>query len=218
MESVKEEQIEKLLEDIASIQAVIKNNRSILRQIFLTSPFRLFFLILGLTVILYSALFYFFVLYFGDFDAIPGFYKSLYYGLLFVTWLAFVLMKYITWLRTLRKIDSKYTLKRALKEVLTPKSIHILLPVTFVMIFLIIYLIFNEAYRFIVPAISIAIGLSYNFFGSITDIKPYLVVGYWLLITGTLIIAIGTIPIPIALAASIGCGHVLFAAISHKED
>lgn len=218
MESVKDEQIEKLLEDIASIKSVIKQNKSIVRQLFLPSPFRRFLLMLGLIIILYSALFYFFILQFGDYSSIPGFYKSVFFGLLFITWLAFVLMKYITWLRSLRRIDSKYTLRRAFKELFTPKVIHILLPVNLVMIFLIVYLVYSEAYRFIVPVGSIALGLSYNFFGSLTEIKPYLVSGYWLLITGTLIIAFGSIPIPLGLAVSFGCGHVLFAAIPHKED
>ena len=78
MESVKDEQIEKLLEDIASIKSVIKQNKSIVRQLFLPSPFRRFLLMLGLIIILYSALFYFFILQFGDYSSIPGFYKSVF--------------------------------------------------------------------------------------------------------------------------------------------
>jgi len=173
MQNVKDEQIEKLLEDIASIKSVIKQNKSIVRQLFLPSPFRRFLLMFGLIIILYSALFYFFILQFGEYTNIPGFYKSVFLGLMVISWLAFVLIKYVTWLRTLRKIDGKYTLRRAIKVVFTPRVIHILLPVTAVMIFLTIYLVYSEAYRFIVPVVSIAIGLSYNFMGSITEIKPY---------------------------------------------
>ena len=218
MENAKDEQIEKLLEDIASIKSVIKQNKSIMQQLLLPLPFRRFFLILGLIIITYSALAYFFILQFGNYASIPGSYKSMFYGLLIITYIAMVYMKYSTWWRTLKKIDREYTLGRALKEFFTQKVIHILIPITVLLIFLIFYLVYSEAYRFIVPAISITSGLAYNFLGSMVEIKPYLIGGYWLLVTGTLIIAFASIPIPIALAVSFGCGQILVAAISHKED
>lgn len=214
----RDEQIEKLVEDIASIKTVIMQNKPAMRQLLLPLPFRRFLLTTGLIIILYSVLIYFLILQFRSYAAIPEIYKNIFYGLLILTWLALIFMKYSTWLRTLKKIDSKYTLQRALKEFLTQKVIHVFLPITFIMIFLVIYLVRSDAYRFIVPAVSIGSGLVYNFLGSMTDIKQYLIAGYWLLISGTLITAFSTIPIPIALAVSIGCGQILLAAISHKEE
>ena len=214
----RDEQIEKLIDDISSIKTVIMQNKPIIRQLLLPLPFRRFLLITGLIIIVYSILIYFLIVQFSNYAAIPEIYKNIFYGLLILTWLALIIMKYSTWLRTLKKIDSKYTLKRALKEFLTQKVIHVLLPLSFIVIFLIIYLVHFDAYRFIVPAASIGSGLIYNFLGSMTDIKQYLIAGYWFLITGILIITFSVIPIPIALAISIGCGHILLAAISHKEE
>ncbi|CAB1059262.1 hypothetical protein D1BOALGB6SA_4020 [Olavius sp. associated proteobacterium Delta 1] len=214
----RDEQIEKLVEDIASIKTVIMQNKPAMRQLLLPLPFRRFLLIAGLIIIVYSVLIYFLIAKFGSYAAISGIYKNIFYGLLILTWLALVFMKYSTWLRTLKKIDGQYTLRRAFKEFLTQKVIHVFLPITLVMVFLVIYLVYYDAYRFIVPAASIGSGLIYNFLGSMTDIKQYLITGYWFLITGTLIITFSAIPIPIALAVSIGCGHILLAAISHREE
>jgi hypothetical protein len=193
-------------------------NKPAMRQLLLPLPFRRFLLIAGLIIIVYSMVIYFIILQFGSYAGIPGFYKNAFYALLILTWLALVFMKYSTWLRTLRRIDSKYTLRRAFKEFLTQKVVHIFLPITFIMVFLIFYLVQHETYHLIVPAVSLGSGLVYNFLGSISDIKQYLIAGYWLLISGILIIVFSSIPIPIALAGSIGFGQILLAAISHKEE
>jgi len=214
----RDEQIEKLIDDIASIKTVIMQNKPAIRQLLLPLPFRRFLLITGSIIIIYSVLIYFLISQFGTHAAIPKFYKNIFYFLLILTWLGLIFMKYSTWLRTLKKIDGKYTLRRAFKEFLTQRVIHVILPITFITIFLVIYLVHYEAYRFIVPAAAIGSGFIYNFLGSMTDIKQYLIAGYWLLISGTLIIAFSTIPIPIALAVSMGCGQILLAAISHREE
>ena len=68
-----------------------------------------------------------------------------------------------------------------------------------------------------VPIISTGTGLTYNFIGSITEIRQWLVSGYWFLITGMAILLVNPIPATLALAVTMGCGLLLFAAVPSRE-
>jgi len=73
----RDEQIEKLIDDIASIKTVIMQNKPAMRQLLLPRPFQRFLLIAGLIIIFYSVVIYFLISQFGSHAAIPGFYKNI---------------------------------------------------------------------------------------------------------------------------------------------
>jgi len=80
-------------------------------------------------------------------------------------------------------------------------------------IFISIYFINKSVPYYIVPAGAIGIGLLYNFIGSLTDIRPYLIVGYWFLITGMGVLIFSHIPVPISISITFGCGLLIFSAL-----
>ena len=91
-------------------------------------------------------------------------------------------------------------------------------------IFLAIYFIYKNIPYYIVPACSIGIGLLYNFIGSLTEIRQYLILGYWFLVTGTGVLIFNGIPAPISISLTFGGGLLIFSALgffsvrSAKED
>jgi hypothetical protein len=80
-------------------------------------------------------------------------------------------------------------------------------------IFISIYFIYKNVPHYIVPAGAIGIGLLYNFIGSLTDIRPHLIVGYWFLITGACVLIFSNIPVPISISITFGCGLLIFSAL-----
>jgi len=211
MDIVDDHKIEKLLEDISAIKSVIKENKKLLRQILLPIHFRLMSLILGMSIIVFSLLFFFLIHHYGGYGSIPGRIKTIIYAAMAVDWIFLVILKYSNWLSSLTKIDQKYTLSRALNEFFSYRIIHVWSPLFFLILFLSIYLGTRNSAYYIVPTISIGAGLMYNLFGSITEIRQYLIAGYWFLVTGICPLVFNAIPATIALSVSLGCGMLLFA-------
>jgi len=216
MMNIDDQQIDKLLEDIASIKAVINRNRTLIQQILLPRHFRLFSLVAGISILIFSFLFYFLMEHFGNYGSIPGNVKTILFGAMILDWMLLVFLKYSRWGASLLKINRSYTLSRALEEFFSYRIIHTYLPLTGVMIILCVFLADIDAY-YMIPAIAIGSGLLYNFIGSITEIRQWLVTGYWFLITGVATLFLNSIPSMIALAITMGCGCLLFAIVPSRE-
>ena len=216
MVNIEDQQIDKLLEDIASIKAVVNRNKAIIQQILLPSHFRLFSLVAGISVLIFSFLFYFLIEHHGSYSSIPTNIKTILFGVMILDWMLLVFLKYSRWGASLLKINRNYTLSRALEAFFSYRIIHTYLPITGVMLILCIYLANIDAY-YIIPTIAIGSGLLYNFIGSITEIRQWLVSGYWFLITGIASLFLDSIPAMIALAITMGCGSLLFAIVPSRE-
>ena len=213
MDTINGGQIEKLLEDISSIKSVINKNKPLLEQILNPAHFRLFTLLAAISVIGFSMLFYFLMQHYGSFSAIPAAAK---YAIYFAIGLDWILMQYLKrriFLKTGRRIDPAFTIGRLLKEFFVYRISHIYVPVMALIIFLIFYFTYQNIPYYIVPAASIGIGFLYNFIGTFTEIRQYLIIGYWFLITGVAVIIFNTIPAPIALSLTLGCGLLIFSAL-----
>ena len=114
------------------------------------------------------------------------------------------------------KIDRTFTLGRAIHEFFSCRIMHVYLPLAAIMTILCVRMAKADAY-YIIPIISIGTGLTYNFIGSITEIRQWLVSGYWFLIAGIAILLADPIPATLALAVTMGCGLLLFAAVPSRE-
>ena len=213
MDTINGGQIEKLLEDISSIKSVINKNKPLLEQILNPAHFRLLPLLAGVSFIGFSMLFYFLIQYYGSFSAIP---VSVRYAIYFAIGLDWILMQYLKrriFLKTGRRIDPTFTIGRLLKEFFVYRISHIYVPVMALIIFLIFYFTYRNIPYYIVPAASIGVGFLYNFIGTVTELRQYLIIGYWFLITGVGVIIFNTIPAPIALSLTLGCGLLIFWAL-----
>jgi hypothetical protein len=211
MNTVTENNIDKLLEDISSIKTVINRNKPLLQRLLHPARLRLFFLIVGLNLIAICLVLFFLIQHYGYFGAIPKPGRFAIYAVLAVNLVLIQIFKRRVFLSSAQKIDPKLTLMGILKEIFTFRIVHVYVPIVVLMTLLGFYFAHHKIAYYIVPAISIGVGLLYNCIGSIIDIRQYLIFGYWTLVTGVLAILYPVVPALIVLAVSIGGGMLLMS-------
>ena len=224
MDTIESSQLEKLLEDISSIKSVINKNKPLLQQVLNPVHFRLFTLLAAISIIGFALVIYFLMLQYGSFSSIPSTIRYIIFAAMAADWFFMQYLKRRTFLKTGKRIDPTFTIRRLLKEFFTYRIAHVYVPMTLLIIFLTVYFVYKNIPYYIVPACSIGIGLLYNFIGSFTEIRQYLILGYWFLITGAGVLMFNTIPAPISLSLTLGCGLLIFSALGYfaarpaKED
>ena len=211
MKKIDNNQIEKLLEDISFIKTVINRNKPLLQQVLIPEQHRLLASIGGLSIIFFSMLIFFLMQHFGSFGDIPRTIRYILYGAMAADFIFIQIIKRSSLLASAKKYDQSITYWHLFKEFLTFRIIHIYFPILVLMIFLTIYFVCRNASDYIVPTLSLGVGLIYNFIGSITEIRQYLLFGYWLLITGTCTIIFSFIPALIAVSVIFGICWFIFA-------
>lgn len=214
------EQVERTLEDIASIKNIINRNKPIFQQIFDFTDYRLIFLLVGISIIVFSMLFYFLMGYYGSYEAIPDKLNLFIYIAIFIDWIFIGILEYRRYLYSLKKIDQSLTLRSLLKELFSNRYKHLVFAVILLDIILIVFFSFKGIPYFIIPTLAILLGLL-CLAGTMLHIKYLLVTGYWYLITGIVFLIFDTIPAPIAITISFGIGYIIFALlgyIDHSSD
>ncbi|MBU3914923.1 hypothetical protein KKA14_05250, partial [bacterium] len=186
MSTINNEQIEKLLEDVSSIKQAINKNRSVLRHILLPRHYRLLSFLLGIIIIFHSAIYYFLVEHYGSYGLIPDGIKNVWYSVIAITWALLAFLKIYKLEKSLSKIDKKYSLSRTLFELFSFRIVHIYVPIMATLIAFIVHFANNELSYYIIPAISISFGILYNVLGAMTEIKQYLISGYWMVFIGVI--------------------------------
>jgi MFS family permease len=217
MKTIDNEQVEKLLEDIASIKEVINRNKPIIQQVFNLTNFRLLALLSGISVIVFSLLFYFLIIHYGEYSAIPVKFKwSIYFAISLITILVSI-MKQRLYLRSLKKIDKSCTLCWMFKEIFSNQFVHIYLSSIFLSLFLTTFFIIKGIPYFIIATISIWIGLFY-IAGAMLHIRHSLVMGYWFFLTGIGILIFNTIPASLAVLITFGAGFLILAMLGYIDQ
>jgi hypothetical protein len=211
MNTVTENNIDKLLEDISSIKTVINRNKPLLQRLLHPARLRLFFLLVGLNLVAICLVLFFLIQHYGYFAAIPKPGRFVIYAVLAVDLILIQIFKRRVFLSSAQKIDPKLTLMGIFKEIFTFQIIHVYVPIIVLVTILGFYFAHHRIPYYIIPTISIGVGLLYNCIGSIIDIRQYLIFGYWTLVTGVLAILFTAVPALIVLAVSIGGGMLLMS-------
>ena len=107
MNTATENNIEKVLEDISSIKTVINRNKPLLQRLFHPAQLRLFFLVVGLNLIVICLVLYFLIQYYGQFAAIPSPGRGLIYVALAADLILIQVFKRKVFLSSAQKIDPK---------------------------------------------------------------------------------------------------------------
>ncbi len=213
MDTINGGQIDRLLEDISSIKNVINKNKPLLQQVLNPANFRLFTLLAAISIIGFAMLIFFLMQYYGSFSSIPRITRYVIFAAMAADFVFMQILKRRIFLKTGQRIDPTFTFGRLLKEFFTDRIAHVYVPMMVLIIYLSIYFINKNVPYYIVPAGSIGVGLLYNFIGSFTEIRQYLIVGYWFLITGMGVIIFSNIPVPISISITFGCGLLIFSAL-----
>ena len=206
-------QVDKLLEDISSIKATISQNRQVIRLILLPAHFRLLYLIVGLCVIGFSLAFHLLIRHHGSFEAIPVQAKNTVYTAIVMGWILVGIIKWLKLAESLSKIDKRFTVSYFLQEFFSFRIVHVYLPLLTLVICICTICVQNNANFYVIPTIAVGIGLLHNFIGSVTQIRQWLISGYWMLVTGLYLLAVGPFYVPLAVSLSLGIGCLLFGVL-----
>jgi hypothetical protein len=221
MKTIDNEQIERVLEDIASIKEVINFDYSIIRQVFAFAHFRRLSLLVGISIIGFSMLFYFLMGYYGNYGAIPVKLKWSIYIAIAIDAVILQIMKIRLFSGLLKKSDQNLTLSRSFKSFFkkspSDPSKHFFSSTIFLFYFLIVFFIIRGIPYYIIPACSIFCGLV-GFFMVILGLKHYLIWGYWSFVTGICLLIFNTIPAPIAVSITLGVGGLISAVFGYMDQ
>ena len=107
MKTIDNVQVEKALEDIVSIKKIINRNKPIFQQLLDFTHYRLVIMLAGISVIVYSMLFYFLMGYYGSYEAIPG--KSIFfiYITIFIDLFFIAILEYRCYVNSLKIINQQ---------------------------------------------------------------------------------------------------------------
>ena len=217
METIGNSDLNRLLADISAIKTVINRNKDIIQQILMPQHFRIFCISAGIVALFFSFSYQFLLNHYGSYHNIPDTTKTVMGVLMVIAWMFLVVMKYRGWGASLSSIDKALTLSRALKAFFSYRIIHLYLPIGGVMAVLCAFLATVDAY-YIIPMLSIGFGLQFNFIGSISESRQWLIAGYWFLATGVLTLLFTALSAMMAMALTFGCGLLLFGLIPVKKD
>ena len=217
MQTINHAQVEQLLEDIASIKSVIDKNKPVLQQVLDLRHFRLLMLLFGISVIAFSLLFFFLSAGYGGFSTIPAQLRYCLYLAMAADAVFLQIFKQRSYLKAVKAIDPRLTLGWWLKELFSHRIMHLFVPIDILIAVFSVYFSLQGIPYFIIPMLSIAMGLFLNMCALI-HIKHSLISGYWFLLTGILTMIFPMIPGPVALCITIGCGSLLVSGIGFLES
>ena len=213
MDAISREQVDKLAEDISFVKKAIEKNSSILRQIDFRRSLRAVVLLTALSVFFFCGLFHVLIRHFGSFTAIPSSLKAIAFCAIALDAGALGIFKNVGVLRSARAYDPGISLFRLIREYYSARMYHHFIPTGLVVAFFCIYAAATDHSRFIVPLLSIGVGLLYNAFDTFLRLDEFLWTGYWFVATGCILVVFNSVSPLLGLCLTLGFGLLLLSAI-----
>ena len=94
MGKIEGREIEELLDDISFIKKVISKNRPVLEQVLMPARFRLLFLLIGLSIVIFCSVFYFLIALYGSYERIPSLLRNIVYLVLLADFVFLLVLRY----------------------------------------------------------------------------------------------------------------------------
>lgn len=214
MNQTSKEQVDKLLDDIAAIKSVIRENQPLIKQLLLPVHFRIISFISGFGISGIAMTYYFLLKQYGTYPAIP---ENLRTGLLIVIAVLLLtvwILKGVLWVKSVHSVNRELTFGQMMKNLYSDQILHTWIPITLLIAFFCFYFIRTDTPEHIVPLLAFGVGIVYNIIGGMTRIRIYLFTGYWMIITGILTVLFTQLSVLIWLTVSMGLGLILFGFIS----
>ncbi|MBN2420208.1 MAG: hypothetical protein JXL81_12540 [Deltaproteobacteria bacterium] len=221
METMNNEQVERTLEDIASIKEVINRNQHIIQSVTIWQQFmnlrnfRLLALLWGISITFFSMLFYLLMDYYGSYGDIPVSLKWIIYTAIAIDAVYLTIIK----LRIISGILKKQnlTMRWFYTEFFPKRYDHIGSSSIYLFLFLIVYFIIKCIPYFIIPLLCMVTGLMMILPIGL-DIKRSLYIGYWFLVMGICSLIFTSIPVPVVITVTFGFGYFLMAIMGYLDQ
>ena len=217
MENSTNQQLAHMMDEIQSIKNIIHQKKPVLRIVLHPKHLKIFMLLTGISVSIFSLVFYYLEQRYGNYSLSPALIRQIYVRLAALVGATLYVLFFVLWLKSLRKNGGKLTGEDVWSAYFSFRVINLLLPVRLIAVALIMYCIEQDMTYYIIPIISIAIGLQCNFLGCITETRNYIIGGYWYMITAGIIFLSNSIPGSLAVLLSLGCGSLVFGLLPNSE-
>jgi hypothetical protein len=213
METLSREQVDRLAEDIAFVKKAIEKNSSILRQIDFRSSLRLVTLLSALAIFFFCGLFHVLMKHYGGFSGIPLSIKAIVFCAIVLVTVVIGLLKNSGVLKSARNVEPGVSLTRLIREYYSIGMFHHFIPTGLVLIFSCAYAVSTGNVRFVIPLLSIGVGLVYNNLDTMLRLDEFLWTSYWFIVTGCIVLVFNTISLLLSLCLTLGCGSLLLSAM-----
>lgn len=213
MNTFSNQDVDKLLEDIAGIKQVISRNRPVLREIFNLIQFRWFLMGSALIIIGFCVAIHLMVLQYGSFLSIPHTMRIILYVSMGLAAVILQIWKGRAYHGAVKRFDRNLTLGWAIKEFYSNQIAHVYITLVCLMYFFTAYFIIKGMAYYIIPSFSIMMGLISLCYGAMLQLRRGLLIGYWQLVTGLMVVIFPHIPAPIAVILTTGLG-LLFLSLT----
>lgn len=217
MENVTNQQLTQMMDEIKSLKSIINQKKPILHILLHPRHLKLFMLLTGISVSLFSLVFYFLEQRFGSFGTTPDIIRRGFATLATLVGMILFCLLFVFWSNSLKKSGGKLSVGHVWSSLFSFRVVHLLAPVRLMAFIFIVYCLDQNLHYYIIPILSIAIGLQSNFLGCITETINYVIGGYWFMIAGVYIALVPSIPGPLAVLLSLGCGCLLFGFLPNPE-
>ncbi|MTI95072.1 MAG: hypothetical protein FH749_06230 [Firmicutes bacterium] len=180
----KQQELSALVEDLQFVKKAIAKSGNIMRYIDVSGGLALVGLWGGIFTIIIAAAAYLLSSRYGTYGDAPTAYRVGIYLLIAATLAIAGLSKLRLFLGKARKLDRNITVDKLFDEIYTTQLLNILIPFITAIAVLLIFLITRELTIYIVPTLSILVGLLCVSYLNIFQLRELVVVGDWLVATG----------------------------------
>ncbi|MBT4267824.1 MAG: hypothetical protein HN580_14860 [Deltaproteobacteria bacterium] len=209
------QKLKQMLEEIQSIKSIISQKKPTLQRVLHPKHARLSMFLIGIGISVFSWIYYYLVQQYVSFSAVPQKIRSAYISLLSLTVIALIGLFFVFWSRSMAKDGNKKS-DGVLSAIFSFRIFHLIFPVRILGLVFVLYLFERGMLYFIVPTLSIVVGLQFNFLGCMTETRNYVIGGYWFLVTAVIIL-VEPMSTPLAIFFSLGCGSLVFGLLPNPE-
>lgn len=203
------ENLEKLIADLEFVKTAITKNDSIFKYINIGGRLSRVALAGGILFTLISGWYYLLLSQYGSWPQVPEALKIGTNAGLMIIGIAFAWAKVAVIAGQLKQTRKEMTVLRLFREVYTPQTLTIIIPFVTAMLAVSVFLITREQTLYLVPALSILVGLICIAYVNIFYVKELVVTGDWLLATGLItLFTAETIHPLLALIITFGLGFI----------
>lgn len=211
-----ENDINRLAEDLEYIKKAVTKSGSILQYMEVSKALRLVTLVSGILLILFPALFYYFILQHGNYEAIPAQVKLMLYIAISAAFILVGTLKIRNIFARAREIDEQITFVQFFEAVYTDRFLTMLIPFSISLVALPLYFSFSGFGEMVLPLFIIIFALLCFSLSTVIYLKEMIYFGVWLLLIGfVFLIWLPSLHILLQLAFSFGMGFLIMSASSY---
>ncbi len=182
----RDEQEKRLLEDLHYIKEAVKKNSGIIREIAHSGHYRFLFMYVGLIAVFFCIFLEMLSKAYGNFASFPAFVKILLVACLVFAFVSLTVYKIFIINRQAKRIDTTISFFYIFRTFYANTTTHVLIPVVLAGTAASIVLGIYGAPFYILPVISISVGILANLMFAQFRFIEYLVFGYWIILSGIL--------------------------------